>query len=54
MWTAFGPTNVAIHRVSTAMELGDVQVAVDLGPSLDTSACPSSAESAMRWRPPER
>ena len=26
MWTAFGPTNVVIHRVSTAMELGDVQL----------------------------
>lgn len=41
LWTAFGPTNVAIHRVSTAMELGDVQVAVDLGSSLDTSAVPT-------------
>jgi hypothetical protein len=30
VWTAFGPTNVAIHRVATSMELGDVQVAVDL------------------------
>ena len=29
LWTAFGPTNVAIHRVSTAMELGDVQLAVE-------------------------
>ncbi len=27
MWTAFGPTNVAIHQVNTAMELGDVQIA---------------------------
>jgi hypothetical protein len=41
LWTAFGPTNVTIHRVSTAMELGDVQVAVDLGPRLDTSAVPT-------------
>ena len=41
LWTAFGPTNVAIHRVSTAMELGDVQVAVDLGPGLDTRAVPT-------------
>ncbi|WP_441250542.1 helix-turn-helix domain-containing protein [Kitasatospora sp. McL0602] len=40
MWTAFGPTNVAIHRVSTAMELGDVQIAVDLGPRIDPSALP--------------
>jgi hypothetical protein len=41
LWTAFGPTNVAIHRVSTAMELGDVQVALDLGPSLDTTSVPT-------------
>ncbi|MGL5824482.1 MAG: hypothetical protein ACRCYU_06565, partial [Nocardioides sp.] len=40
LWTAFGPTNVAIHRVSTAMELGDVQVAVALGPDIDTSGMP--------------
>lgn len=41
LWTAFGPTNVAIHRVSTAMELGDVQIALDLGPALDTRAVPT-------------
>lgn len=40
LWTAFGPTNVAIHRVATAMELGDVQVAVDLGPRVDTARMP--------------
>jgi hypothetical protein len=40
LWTAFGPTNVAIHRVSTAVELGDLQVAVDLGPRIDVSALP--------------
>lgn len=40
MWTAFGPTNVAIHRVNTAMELGDVEIALRLGPTLDTSALP--------------
>jgi tetratricopeptide (TPR) repeat protein len=40
VWTAFGPTNVAIHRVATAIELGDIQVAIDLGPGLDTSALP--------------
>lgn len=41
LWTAFGPTNVAIHRVATAMELGDVQVAVDLGPRVDTTGLPT-------------
>ncbi|MEU2043727.1 helix-turn-helix domain-containing protein [Nocardia niwae] len=40
LWTAFGPTNVAIHRVNTAMELGDVQIALRLGPDLDTSGLP--------------
>lgn len=40
VWTAFGPTNVAIHRVAAAMELGDVQIAVDLGPRVDTSPLP--------------
>jgi hypothetical protein len=41
MWTAFGPTNVAIHRMTAAMELGDVQVAVDLGPRIDASGMPT-------------
>ncbi len=41
LWTAFGPTNVTIHRVNTAMELGDVQIAMDLGPDLDTGALPT-------------
>ncbi|MFE7959571.1 helix-turn-helix domain-containing protein [Streptomyces sp. NPDC057413] len=41
MWTAFGPTNVAIHRVATAAELGDMQVAVDLGPQIDTQNLPT-------------
>ncbi|MGC9668086.1 hypothetical protein ACNTMW_16210 [Planosporangium sp. 12N6] len=40
LWTAFGPTNVAIHRVAAATELGDVQVTIDLGPNLDMSALP--------------
>ncbi|MEU2154078.1 helix-turn-helix transcriptional regulator [Streptomyces sp. NPDC019396] len=41
VWTAFGPTNVAIHRVATAAELGDMQVAADLGPQIDTAALPT-------------
>ncbi|WP_229398578.1 helix-turn-helix domain-containing protein [Micromonospora okii] len=40
LWTAFGPTNVAIHRVATAAELGDLQVAIDLGPRVDTTGLP--------------
>lgn len=40
LWSAFGPTNVAIHRVSIAMEVGDVQAAADLGPRVNTAAMP--------------
>lgn len=40
VWTSFGPTNVAIHRVATAAELGDMQVAADLGPQVDASSLP--------------
>ncbi|MET7967007.1 helix-turn-helix transcriptional regulator [Micromonospora sp. NPDC005305] len=40
LWTAFGPTNVAIHRVAAAAELGDIQVAVEIGPTVDTSGLP--------------
>lgn len=58
LWTAFGPTNVKIHRVTAAMELGDVQVAVDLGPRIDTHALPverrvrhaiETARAYVRW-----
>ncbi|WP_354670693.1 helix-turn-helix domain-containing protein [Streptomyces flavofungini] len=40
LWTAFGPTNVAIHCVATAGELGDIQIAADLGQRIDTSGLP--------------
>lgn len=58
VWTAFGPTNVAIHRVATAVELGDIQIAIDLGPGLDTSGMPverrarhgiAVAQAYSRW-----
>ncbi|ASU77284.1 XRE family transcriptional regulator [Actinopolyspora erythraea] len=35
-WTAFGPTNVAIHRVSSAAELGDAKHAIALAEGIDT------------------
>ena len=40
VWTAFGPTNVTIHQVCVALELGDVQRAIAIGPHLDTSRMP--------------
>jgi transcriptional regulator with XRE-family HTH domain len=58
VWTAFGPTNVKIHEVSAAMELGDVQRAVDLAPTVDTSGMPverrvrhaiETARAYARW-----
>ena len=39
-WTSFGPTTVAMHHVSTALELGDVDTALTNGSRLDTSALP--------------
>jgi transcriptional regulator with XRE-family HTH domain len=44
MWTAFGPTNVAIHRVATAAELGDVPVAIDVGTQVDVSGLPKERQ----------
>src|SRR5690606_25674061 len=41
LWTAFGPTNVAIHRVVVNVELGRVAEAVELAPSVDTRSLPS-------------
>ncbi|GAB3488811.1 helix-turn-helix domain-containing protein [Nocardiopsis coralliicola] len=34
-WTAFGPTNVALHRVNASIELGDAGVAVDQAGGID-------------------
>lgn len=39
-WTAFGPTNVQIHRVTVAAEFGDHLEAIDLSASLDVSGMP--------------
>jgi hypothetical protein len=53
--TAFGPTNVKIHQVCVALEFGDVQRAIEIGPPLDTSARLSRMivrEILTRPRPP--
>lgn len=39
-WTGFGPTNVAIHRVSTAAELGDATEAIAKAERIDVSGLP--------------
>ncbi|SCL34564.1 hypothetical protein GA0074692_3865 [Micromonospora pallida] len=58
VWTAFGPTNVSIHKTTVAMELGDVQRAITIGAPLDTTALPverqvrhaiETARALARW-----
>lgn len=39
-WFAFGPTNVAIHHVWLATEMGDVIDAIDQAERVDTTALP--------------
>ena len=40
VWTSFGPTNVAIHRVVVAADLGDVAEAARLGSLIDVTRMP--------------
>jgi transcriptional regulator with XRE-family HTH domain len=40
-WTAFGPTNVAVHEVSVAVELDDLQRALSLAPTVDARPLPT-------------
>jgi transcriptional regulator with XRE-family HTH domain len=42
MYSIFGPTNVAIHGVQIAVELGDGRVAVQRGQRVDPEALPAS------------
>ncbi|GAA2109461.1 helix-turn-helix transcriptional regulator [Microlunatus panaciterrae] len=48
LWTAFGPTNVAIHRASVAAELGDYQRAAALGERIDVSPMPMERQVRHR------
>jgi hypothetical protein len=38
--TAFGPTNVMLHRLSTALDLGDVSYVTEYGPRVDSTGLP--------------
>jgi transcriptional regulator with XRE-family HTH domain len=40
VWTSFGPTNVGIHEVTVAAELGDTLRCIDIARTLDVSAMP--------------
>ena len=39
--TSFGPTNVAVHRLSAALDLGDFAWVADRGPHLDVTGLPA-------------
>jgi len=47
-WTAFGPTNVAIHRVSVAAELGDPGEALAAATAVDLGALPEGLTAGER------
>lgn len=38
--TAFGPTNVALHRISAALDLGDSPYVAEHGPRIDPAPLP--------------
>ncbi|MGW0433452.1 hypothetical protein ACWDV4_13065 [Micromonospora sp. NPDC003197] len=42
LWTGFGPTNVAIHTLSAAVQAGEPDQAIRIGASLDTSHLPAA------------
>jgi transcriptional regulator with XRE-family HTH domain len=44
-WTAFGPTNVALHRVAVATEMGDAAEAVRAAADVDTDRLPEGLTS---------
>jgi hypothetical protein len=44
-WTAFGPTNVAIHRVTVAAELGDAAEALHVATAVDPDRLPPGLSS---------
>jgi hypothetical protein len=41
LWTAFGPTNIAIHELAVHVALGDSRAAFQLGELIDTESLPS-------------
>jgi len=46
-WTAFGPTNVAVHRVGVAVESDDVDLALRLAPSIATGSLPAERRARL-------
>lgn len=48
MWTAFGPANVEIHRLATALEFEDFQCAVDIAPRVRATGLPAERRARLR------
>jgi transcriptional regulator with XRE-family HTH domain len=48
MWTSFGPANVDIHRLATALEFEDVQLAVDIAPRVRAVGLPVERRARLR------
>ena len=46
-WTAFGPTNVSLHRVAISVQLGDAGTAVHIGSTIDARRLPVAERRAM-------
>ena len=47
LWhTSFGPTNVALHRVSAGLDLGDVAYVLEHGSEIDVSRMPAERSTA--------
>jgi transcriptional regulator with XRE-family HTH domain len=42
--TAFGPTNVMLHRVSAALDLGDIAYVTEYGPQIDPTPLPTERQ----------
>jgi len=46
--TAFGPTNVMLHRISAALDLGDLSYVTDIGPQVDPTPLPAERRATHR------
>ncbi|MGH3447522.1 MAG: hypothetical protein ACRDP4_07850 [Nocardioidaceae bacterium] len=46
--TAFGPTNVLLHDLSTALDLGDVAYVIDHGPHINAANMPVERQAARQ------
>jgi hypothetical protein len=44
--TSFGPTNVMLHRLSSALDLGDINFVIEHGPRVDSSVLPTVRQVA--------